>query len=122
MSFFYHSVIGALVPELIKKALAALKRIFRLRAIDDATKARVAVKEYPRYYKIGYTLWLFCLFSIGFVAFGYIAFYLPATSVDFDFRNYWKFIFFGGCLRTALKIMCDIEILKRVWMLIYRYR
>ena len=95
MSFFYHSVIGALVPELIKKALAALKRIFRLRAIDDATKARVAAKEYPRYYKIGYTLWLFCLFSIGFVAFGYIAFYLPATSVDFDFRNYWKFIFLG---------------------------
>ena len=95
MSFLHYSVIGVLVPELIKKAPAVLKRIFRLRAIDDATKARVAAKEYPRYYKIGYTLWLFCLFSIGFVIFGYIAFYLPVASVNFDYSKYWRYLFLG---------------------------
>jgi len=96
MSFLHYAAIGVLVPALIKKTPAALKRIFKLLAIDDATKARVAAKAYPRYYKIGYALWLLCLFSSGFIAFGYIAFYLPAAFVDFDYASeYWKFIALG---------------------------
>jgi len=95
MSFLHHSIIGALVPALVKKTPVILKKIFKLQPIDDITKARVAAKEYPRHYKIGYALWLLCLFSSGFIALGYIAFYLPITSDGFDFREYWRFVFLG---------------------------
>ena len=92
---FHYSVIGMLVPALVKKLPAALKKIFKLQLIDSATKARVAAKQYPRYYKIGYTLWLLCLFSVGLAVFGYISFYLPTASPDFHYAEWWKYAFLG---------------------------
>lgn len=94
MSFHYFAI-GALVPALVKNIPAALKKIFKLQQIDDATKARVAAKEYPRYYKIGYALWLSCIFLSGPAVFAYIAFYLPIVSANFDPTGYWKFLFLG---------------------------
>ncbi|MBI2035926.1 MAG: hypothetical protein HYT12_04605 [Candidatus Liptonbacteria bacterium] len=93
---FHYSVIGALVPTLIKKLPEILKRVFKLQLIDEAIKARVLSKAYPQYYKIGYALWLICIFSSGFAVFGYIAFYLPVSFLNFDYGSeYWKFIFLG---------------------------
>ena len=95
MSFLPYSVIGVLVPALVKKTPEVLKKIFKLQPIDDATKARVTAKAYPWYYAIGYECWLLCLFLSGFAVFGYVAFYLPVIFVEFDPGVYWKFIFLG---------------------------
>src|SRR3989338_7915825 len=96
MSFLTYFTTGALVPMLVKKMPAVLKNIFKLQLINEVIKARVSLKEYPQYYKIGYAFWLFCILSGGFIVFGYIAFYLPATFVNFDYGgDYWKFIALG---------------------------
>lgn len=94
MSFQY-SIIGALVPALVKKLPEALKKIFKLQPLDEEIKARVVAAKYPHYYKIGYALWFLCLFSGGLAAFVYFAIYLPIVSADFVPDVYWKFAFLG---------------------------
>lgn len=104
MSFFHYIAIGALVPVLVKRLPEALKKIFKLQPIDEEIKARLATKKYPRYYQLGYTFWLFCILSSGPIIFGYIAFYVPITAVDFDYTEFWKYIFLGliNCIGAPL--------------------
>lgn len=95
MNFFHYAITGALVPALVKKVPAALKKIFKLTTFDDVTKERLAAKKYPRYYRLGYILWLLCILFTGPLIFGYITFYLPITEVDFDYTEFWKYAFLG---------------------------
>lgn len=94
MSFQY-VIIGPLAAWLTKKIPAALKKIFKLQPIDETTKMRVAAKRYPVYYKIGYALWVICIFSTGLAAFCYIAFYLSAVSPGFHYALWWKYALLG---------------------------
>ena len=70
MSSWQHSIIGALVPSLVKKAVPFVARKFRLGEFDEATKARVSRLVYSKYYGLLYGLWISVLFIIGFAALG----------------------------------------------------
>ena len=70
MSSWQHSIIGALVPSLVKEAVPLVARKFRLGEFDEATKARVSRLVYPKYYGLLYGLWISVLFIIGFAALG----------------------------------------------------
>lgn len=90
MSSFQYSIIGALVPGIVKKAVPFIAKKLRLQQFDTATRQRVAAKTYPWYYGSLYALWLLLLFLSGIIGSLFFTLFLFRRFPDFGFaRSVW---------------------------------
>ncbi|MBI2448359.1 hypothetical protein HYV44_02245 [Candidatus Microgenomates bacterium] len=70
MSSIQYSIIGALIPGLVKKAIPAISKRLGLTSFDATTKNRVGKQKYPPYYGFLYGLWVLLLLASGFAVLG----------------------------------------------------
>lgn len=78
MSSTHYSIISALVPRIVKKAVPFILKKSKLPEFDGPTQERITAKVYPGYYAALYGFWILLLLSSGFIFFFFVLLFLPS--------------------------------------------
>lgn len=87
MSSFHHSIIAAIVPSIVKKAVPFIAKKFKLRELDAPTRERITAGTYPWYYGALYTFWILALFCSGIAFSLFLGFFLWRSFPDLGFAS-----------------------------------